>query len=384
LPAVVRAIEGHCLLALNRNDESLGMFISLYASDARAQWDTWTDSFVRQHPGSATAAYLRGDALARLGDWKRALEEYDKALVLRPGFGVCLNARGIAQLKQGDQFKAKRDFEQATKTDPDFADAQASLGSFWLRGGAPESAEPCFVRALQISSNFALAMNGRGCAMFIFTTNDQAAFDLFKTASLSPIIAPLAYMNANRVLEAEAEVFSNAVADGSAGTTVSVADIKAQLANLNDSMLRNSVGAGWMNGFGNMFDGWGKLTPLAGGGYALAGSPAGAGIAFGSSVAGAAFSEIAANLKGQAGTLQNQVTIDQAKFSQDMQGLMAMAPAGSPQNLALQNLRNSGVGNSMPGGATMGGTKTPREEIVRMWFGLAQDIATGEMPAETH
>jgi tetratricopeptide (TPR) repeat protein len=392
LPAVVRAVEGQCLLAINRNDESLAMFISLYAGDARAQWDAWTKAFANQYPRSATAAYLRGDALARLGDWGSAAEQYDRALSLQPEFALALNARGIARMKLGDDAGALTNLEQARKCGPGLADAHASLGVFWLHREAPESADACFRQALRVSTNFALAVNNLGCATYDGQTNDNAAFDLFESAADTPIVAPLARQNAAEVIASETAAWSNALAGAKPGTTISssglqgqnlsqLSQIQAQVQNLNQinqNMLHNSTSSAWYGAFGNTLDHWSTWTPVGGAGFALTANPAGAAVAFGTAVAGTGFHEIAGSLTSQAANFQSLAQQQQGQFQNGVANLMSYSAIkfpGSAQAQAFQNL----YGNGQPGGATTQGIKVPGADDERLrvisWFGLAQDVA---------
>jgi Flp pilus assembly protein TadD len=392
LPAAVRAVCGHCLLDLNRNDESLAMFISLYDGDARAQWEAWTKSFANEHPTSAAAAYLRGDALARMGNWTGATSEYDRALRLRPAFALALNARGIAQVKLGHDGEALSNLVLACHCDSRLADAHASLGMLWLHREAPDSADACFRLALRVSTNFALAVNNLGCATYDGQTNDNAAFDHFKSAAATPIVGPLARQNAAEVIAAETSAWSNALAGAKPGTTISSSSFQAQnlpqlsqiqaqvqnLSQINQNILQNSQSSSWYGAFGNTLSHWSTWTPVGGAGFALTANPAGASVAFGSAVAGAGFNEIANNLNSQAASFQSLAQQQQGQFQSGIANLMsysAMKFPGSPQAQAFQNL----YGGGQPGGATTQGIKAPGADTERLpvisWFGLAQDVA---------
>ena len=98
---------GHACLWLNRNDESLTLFLSLADDRAGRAWLEWTETFVKEHDGAPVAHYLRGDALARSGRWVEAIDCYHKALNTRGDFALALNARGVAYAELGWRWPLK-------------------------------------------------------------------------------------------------------------------------------------------------------------------------------------------------------------------------------------------------------------------------------------
>jgi tetratricopeptide (TPR) repeat protein len=185
---------------------------------------------------------------------------------LKEGFAAALNARGVAYLKLGAERAALHDFTNACHSAPGFADAQASLGTFWLHRRAPQSADPCFKAALSKSRDFGLAVNGQGCAMYGYETNISAAFEIFKSAAQTPMVALLASQNINQVILAEAAEVRGALADEKAGTTISSADLFSKYQQLQDNIKWNQgiSSHGWAipnltlfgfgGGFGNLME----------------------------------------------------------------------------------------------------------------------------------
>lgn len=214
--------RSHCLLLLNRNNESLDGFLRSSGRSAIESWDAWTAGFVTLYPSNEVAAYFRGDAQARAGNWQGAVAEYDRSLRIRPGFAAALSARGVAHLKIGDRVRAYADLQAACQAAPGFADAHASLGTFWVMGENAEGAAPAYRRAFALDPRFGLALNGLGCAEFGYGTNDLATLELFRAAGAScPLIGRLAAGNAYAVLQVTANRLQRQLVDGRAGTTIS-------------------------------------------------------------------------------------------------------------------------------------------------------------------
>ena len=59
----------------------------------------------------------RGVAYDELGQYLRAIEDYDKAIKLDPDFGVAYKSRGLAYRKLGQDAKADADKAKACSSD---------------------------------------------------------------------------------------------------------------------------------------------------------------------------------------------------------------------------------------------------------------------------
>jgi len=166
---VLRLVKAHACLALNRNNESLVLFLSLQKGDQLAPCEQWARSLAKGNPNAAVAYYFLGDVQARSKRWKAAVDDYSKGLALRAGHPLLLNARGAA-LARDDQLRAARaDFAAAARDKRmPLADARCNIGMLAIqRKGGAEGALRAFEEALKLSPDFALALYGRGCATLV-------------------------------------------------------------------------------------------------------------------------------------------------------------------------------------------------------------------------
>lgn len=164
---VLRLIKGHACLALNRNNESLCLFLSVTGPDDLEKCRVWAERLAARNSKDAIAHYFKGDMLARLERWDEAIAAFDHELTSHPHHAMLLNARGTAYCAVGRWDDALVDLTMSTLVDPRFADAHASLGAMWIqRRSGPGGAMASFLQALRLSSQFALADNGKGCAEF--------------------------------------------------------------------------------------------------------------------------------------------------------------------------------------------------------------------------
>ena len=102
----------------------------------------------------------RGDAWRLTGNLERALQDQDRAIALYaggPGIALGLTLRGETLRYMGDYDRALSNFNQAIRFEPDFAPAFAGLGLTFERTGDFERAKSEFRTALSVSEN-----SGRG------------------------------------------------------------------------------------------------------------------------------------------------------------------------------------------------------------------------------
>lgn len=161
---VLRLLKGHACLALNRNNESVCLFLSV-TDDGLHVWRDWTERLAGEQESRAAALYLRGDALARLGEWKAAEQSLGQAILLKPGVGLAHNARGVVYALLGELVKARVDFAEAVHcSQSSFADAYAGIGALRAhKKSGIEGAVKAFDKAIKLSPGFALALHGKAC-----------------------------------------------------------------------------------------------------------------------------------------------------------------------------------------------------------------------------
>ncbi|HSA10344.1 MAG TPA: tetratricopeptide repeat protein [Candidatus Paceibacterota bacterium] len=178
--ATLRLIKGHACLALNENNESFGLFLSVASKPDRAAYADWASSLAARNPENAIAWYFKGDALARQTNWNGAVGSFDQALKLNPKHALTLNARGVVFAQQGKVALAKKDFVEAVSaSNGSLADAHDNVGYLWIqRKDGAKGALEAFKNAISHSSRFALALHGKGCIELVCGNYEDARQDL--------------------------------------------------------------------------------------------------------------------------------------------------------------------------------------------------------------
>jgi len=230
--SVLRLIKGIAYLPLNRNNESLEMFLSIKNEADRNSWKDWTSNFAKEHPANAVALFLKGDALSRTRDWNKAVTIYSEALKKSEGNSfraMVLNARGVAFASLQNHNNALNDLERAIELAPGFADAYASLGTILVMEEASDGALNAFEKALRYSKtkNWPLALLGRSCARYgqrDFENVTKAVSD-FVSLKSSPTVGKLALINLQNIIKAAQGSISDGTNFTSEGMSLKTRDM---------------------------------------------------------------------------------------------------------------------------------------------------------------
>ncbi len=115
---------------------------------------------VESDPKHPFAWNTRGFALSRLNNLSDAIESYDLAIGLKPGFVNAYTNRASALLDLGFPARARADCEQALALKPDTAVAHSVLGAALRELHAYDAAIQSFERALALAPKLIEAHNG--------------------------------------------------------------------------------------------------------------------------------------------------------------------------------------------------------------------------------
>ncbi len=193
--STAKLVKAHAALATNKNNESLKLFMASASGADISEWDTWTASFLVQHPGNVVAHYLRGDAFARNQQFDQAIAEFTNAISIDPHDALSLHALGTIYAARRDWYRALEAFGQAAAVASNLAEAYSSLGATLVNlGESPNEARNFYNLALQNSPHYVLALNGRASTQFALGNLDAAIVDLDK-AQEQGVLRALAISN---------------------------------------------------------------------------------------------------------------------------------------------------------------------------------------------
>ena len=100
----------------------------------------------------ANTFYNRGIAYSDQGLHDRAIQDYDKAIELKPDFADAYNNRGNAYADKGAYDRAIQDYDKAIELKPDFADAYNNRGNAYADKGAYDRAIQDYDKAIELKA----------------------------------------------------------------------------------------------------------------------------------------------------------------------------------------------------------------------------------------
>ena len=183
---VLRLVKGHACLALNANNQALGLFLSVRRDADLDRCRAWATGFAKEHPSSAAAHYFRGDLSSRRGERDAAVQSLSKALALSPNHLLARHARAVVYATQGNYQAASDDFRAARADSPKLAELHVSYATYLVqkRADAHKALEE-YEEALKISPDYVLALNGRGAMLVLLQRPPEAEAALTKAKQLS-------------------------------------------------------------------------------------------------------------------------------------------------------------------------------------------------------
>ena len=152
------------------------------------------DKVLVLEPDNVDALVSRGDAFSLLGDQGRAMVDLNRAVALAPDNATVLLARGQIEGRRGNLDGARRDYEAAIKAEPRYAAAMVNLAAIHSLQGRPQAALELLDTAISIDGRNALAFYNRGYAEFALKQYDKAIADYGSAIEIEPRLG-LAYNN---------------------------------------------------------------------------------------------------------------------------------------------------------------------------------------------
>ena len=128
----------------------------------------------------------RGVAYEKLGQYQQAIESYDMALELNPGYAPAYVSRGLACHNLGEHQRAIQDFDKAIQLEPS-AKHYTNRGISYGELGQYQRAIEDYDQGIQLDPNDADISHNRGYAYHALGQNAKAAADWAKACSIDSI-----------------------------------------------------------------------------------------------------------------------------------------------------------------------------------------------------
>jgi tetratricopeptide (TPR) repeat protein len=150
-------------------------------------------------PDNADTLEGRGNAWLKIGETGRAIEDYSRAINLKPNRAELYNYRGFVYAGRGETEKGIADFSQALRLKPDYADALANRSrAYYQLGNYGKAIDDCTLLIALEPENFA-AWNRRGSSWYAQHDDNRAIADFSRAITIKPDFV-LALHNRDTVL----------------------------------------------------------------------------------------------------------------------------------------------------------------------------------------
>ncbi len=158
----------------------------------------WSDA-IRNYP--SVEAYIgRGIAFANAGKVTEAVEDYNKAEILDPGYADIFTNRGNARLCAGLFDKAIEDYSTAIKLNPGSYKPYYNRGVAYIKTGQPGKAMADLTEAIKLNPGCAEAYGNRGACLGNLGREEEALSDFRAALEIDPEYIP-ARENMERMLK---------------------------------------------------------------------------------------------------------------------------------------------------------------------------------------
>jgi len=137
----------------------------------------------------AVTEHNLGSAFQSAGRIDEAIDQYKKAIAIKPDYAPAYSNLGSALLSKGDATGAINAYQQALSIDPDFSDTHFNLGNALMRVGDPVRAIPHFRRVLNNAPDSVDARTNLGIALTAVGRLDEGIGELEAAIRLAPASA---------------------------------------------------------------------------------------------------------------------------------------------------------------------------------------------------
>ena len=119
----------------------------------------------KQYPNEFALWNLLGAAAAQTGQLDRALDAYQKAVLLQPNSATAYNNLGNVLIYKCEYERAIEVFQKAIEIKPDYADAHNNIGNAFNEQGRFDEAFDALSKAISLDPNYAAAYNNIGSVL---------------------------------------------------------------------------------------------------------------------------------------------------------------------------------------------------------------------------
>ena len=165
------------------------LFLSISAFKQTKIWRnslTLWGNAIKECPSEAIGYYSRGKAKKEMNDFKQAIDDYNKAVKLKPCFFGVYISRADAKCELKDYNGAIKDFNKVIELKPDYLTAYIGRGNAKIGLQDYKGAIKDFNKVIKLRTNYTAAYYNRGNTKYILQDYKGAIKDFNKVIKLRP------------------------------------------------------------------------------------------------------------------------------------------------------------------------------------------------------
>ncbi len=157
------------------------------------------DQAVKTAPDESELYYYRAVAYSNLGEYEKALADFQTAAEKNPHWALPLAGKGSMNVALGNLDAAIEDFGEAIYLEPDQGDLYSNRGQIYHQLGKLTRARDDYNMAVELNPDSVAARFNRAVLLYALGKNEEAVFDLTYAIKIDPNHAPL-YFNRGAIL----------------------------------------------------------------------------------------------------------------------------------------------------------------------------------------
>lgn len=166
---------------------------------------------VADYPDNALAYQVSGMLNSNTGNWKQAIDDFNRAVEIEPEAAMLYNSRGSVYLAQQQWDNAINDFTHAIELDPQLVRAYYNRGVALYGQGNLDDAVDEYTRVIEMNPEFANAYYNRAIIYYEQGRIEEAIADYTRIIEIDPK-SVLHYINRGRIYYEQGR-FEEAIAD---------------------------------------------------------------------------------------------------------------------------------------------------------------------------
>ena len=180
--------------AQNPRSAVIENIISLFNSGKNFDTLKYTGELLKSFPNSPVLYNLYGAAYSNIGNFKKAIKSFEKAVELKPNYAEAYNNLGNLYRRKGESDMAKKNYMHALAINPTYSEALNNMGVVFHNSGNLKNAKKYYSKALELKPEYPDALLNFGLLLQMSGKSNDAITHFQTALKINPKFSE-AYIN---------------------------------------------------------------------------------------------------------------------------------------------------------------------------------------------